>query len=222
MELKGHGFKFWFYLIYRVLLVLALGISLLTGSFLNGVIAVITLMITFIPSFIERKFKVQYPSEFEIALMIFIFLSLVLGSMGRFYEIFPWWDIFLHTLSGVLIGLVGFSMVYLLNRSTWEKIRLSRAFVALFAFCFSMAFGVIWEIYEYTVDGLFGWNMQRSGLNDTMTDLIVYTIGTGIIAVLGYLYLKGEIKVFDRIEERFIIRNKDLFRTDQDTGKKHP
>ena len=134
MKWRPGGFKFWFYLIYRLLLILALVMSIIYGSFLNAGIAILTLIITFLPPIIERKLKVHYPSEFEIGIMIFIFLSLILGSIGKFYEKFPWWDLFLHTLSGVLIGLVGFSLVYLLNRSSWKKIRLSRAFVAMFAF----------------------------------------------------------------------------------------
>ncbi|MGA1847927.1 MAG: hypothetical protein ACMUHB_01180 [Thermoplasmatota archaeon] len=204
MKWKPGGFKFWFYLIYRLFIVMALIFSIITGSFLNTGIAILTLVITFLPPIIERRLKFHYPSEFEIGIMIFIFLSLILGSIGKFYDIFPWWDLFLHTLSGILIGLVGFSLVYLLNRSRWKKIRLSRAFVAMFAFCFALSLGALWEIYEYGVDSLFGWNMQRSGLNDTMSDLMVDTLGAAFTAITGYIYLKGDVMVFQRIENWFV------------------
>ena len=61
---------------------------------------------------------------------------------------------------------------------------LSPFFIAFFAFCFALAFGVVWEIYEYTVDSVAALNMQkyaledgtllvgREALADTMEDLI--------------------------------------------------
>jgi len=210
MRSKKGIFKFWFYLVYRLFILGALIWSLFTGNFLNAGIAVLTLLITLLPPIIERSLKVHYPSEFEIFIMVFIFLSLILGSIGRFYDRFPWWDTMLHVISGVLIGLVGFSLVYLLNRSSWEKIKLSRAFVSLFAFCFALSLGALWEVYEYTVDNAFGWNMQRTGLDDTMSDLVVDAVGALLVSLLGYLYLKGDINLFDRVERRFIRRNPEV------------
>ena len=207
---KKGRFKFWFYMVYRFFIFIALVGSLLMGNFLNAGIAVLTFIITLIPPIIEKKLKIHYPSEFEITIMIFIYLSLVLGSIGKFYDRFPWWDLMLHTLSGVLIGLFGFSLVYILNRSSWKKIKLSRAFVALFAFCFAVSLGTLWEIYEYGFDNLFNWNMQRSGLDDTMWDLIVDSLGAALVSVSGYIYLKGDIKLFERIEKRFTERNRYL------------
>jgi len=220
MKHKTGRFKFWFYLVYRLLLILALAASLLSGSLLNAGIAIFTLIITFLPPIIERKWKVSYPSEFEIGVMVFIFLSLILGSIGKFYDILPWWDLFMHTLSGVIIGLVGFSLVYLLNRSSWKKIKLSRAFVAMFAFCFALSLGALWEIFEFGMDSLFGWNMQRSGLQDTMTDLIVDTFGAAFTSLTGYIYLKGNINIFERIERSFIRRNTEILRKEEEGGRK--
>ncbi|MFO8050866.1 MAG: hypothetical protein R6V01_04120 [Thermoplasmatota archaeon] len=215
--MKEVRFRFWFYLIYRFLLVVALVLSLLEGNLLNAGLALFTFIITLLPTIIERRFDVHYPTEFEIVTMVFIYLGLILGSIGQFYERFHWWDVMLHTISGILLGLIGLSLVYLLNRSSWEKIRLSRAFVALFAFCFALSLGTLWEIYEYTFDKLFDWNLQRSGLDDTMWDLIVDAIGAGSVSILGYLYLKGDIKLFERIEEWFVNRNPTRRGRKQDT-----
>ncbi|MEA3323353.1 MAG: hypothetical protein U9Q12_03965, partial [Patescibacteria group bacterium] len=76
-------------------------------------------------------------------------------------------------------------------------------FVALFAVCFSMAVAVVWEIFEYVMDIGFGTNMQKSGLVDTMEDLIVATIGALIVGLLGYLYLKhGNNNMVGRMIEK--------------------
>lgn len=196
--------KFWFYLIYRILVLLALVLSVLYFDFLNILLSMLTLFLTFLPTIVKRRWHIHYPTEFEFVIMTFIFCSIVLGSIGSFYDHFPWWDIFLHTLSGVIIALIGFSMVYILNRGSIRKVSLSHSFVALFAFSFAISIGALWEIYEYSVDQLLGWNMQRSGLNDTMADLIVDTIGAFSVALLGYLYLKGRSKFLGRFSGRIM------------------
>ena len=65
---------------------------------------------------------------------------------------------------------------------------LSPVFIAVFAFCFALAMGAVWEIYEFTMDSVFGTNMQKymldngtaligqAALQDTMKDIIVDAI----------------------------------------------
>ena len=63
--------------------------------------------------------------------------------------------------------------------------------MAVFMFSIGMTVGGIWEIFEFTMDQLFGLNMQRSGLLDTMGDLIVDAIGAFFIALAGYVFLQN-------------------------------
>ena len=60
------------------------------------------------------------------------------------------------------------------------------------------------------MDQIFGLNMQKSGLVDTMWDLIVDTIGAAVIAILGYGYLRtSEVDSFlERWIERFLRENR--------------
>mgnify|MGYP001208113832 CR=1 FL=1 len=71
-----------------------------------------------------------------------------------------------------------------------------------------MTLGVIWEIFEFAADQLLGLNMQKSGIMDTMTDLIVDFIGALIGAIMGYFYLKGgDSLIIKRIVEKFVRAN---------------
>ena len=45
------------------------------------------------------------------------------------------------------------------------------------------------EIFEFLVDLALGFNIQKSGLVDTMTDLIVDFIGAGLVGIGAYRYL---------------------------------
>ena len=62
--------------------------------------------------------------------------------------------------------------------------------LALFSFSFAIAIGVVWEIFEFFMDISFGLNMQKSGLIDTMGDLIVDSLGALLASGIGYFYLR--------------------------------
>jgi hypothetical protein len=94
-------------------------------------------------------------------------------------------------------------------------------FVALFAFLFAVSVGALWEIFEFSMDRVFGTTMQKpmfqdpSGLTDTMWDLIVDTLGAFMISALGWWYMKRKVHSFvDVWIRRFIERNPRLFRSD--------
>ena len=96
-----------------------------------------------------------------------------LGEVRSWYERIWWWDIALHTSSGLLLGLVGFLLVYVLTENERIDLHMRPRFVALFAFLFAVAVGALWEIFEFAMDRMLGANMQKpmlddpSGLTDT-------------------------------------------------------
>ncbi len=130
-----------------------------------------------------------------------------------------WWYLVLHTSSGFLFGILGFLLVYVLNEKKELDLDLNASFVALFAFAFAISFGVFWEIFEYSMDAVFGTNMQKSGLQDTMWDLIVNSMGALVISILGWWYLReqGINSFLERWIHEFIRRNPRIF---QHRGKR--
>lgn len=164
---------------------------------LLGIVAMI------IPNMVVKKKNIQIPSNMYIFYLIFLYCSIFLGEVRDFYYKISEWDTILHTFSGIMIGALGFSFVSMFNKTEDLHLKLSPFFVALFAFMFAVTLGVIWEIYEFTFDGLLGLNMQkfmiepgdimlvgRAALEDTMEDLIVDTLGALFISVAGYFSLK--------------------------------
>lgn len=105
------------------------------------------LVIYLIPSFISYKFKLHFPAALEITYYLFVFASLILGEVFAFYGPFPFWDIVLHFLSGFVIAGIGFSLEKIVNKD--QK---SRLFTLVFAFCFSMTIGAMWECLEFAFD----------------------------------------------------------------------
>jgi uncharacterized membrane protein YjdF len=180
--------------------------------FVTGIIA-----ITLLPA-MSRRLSVEIPSEIELVAVLFIFATLFLGEVRDYYQRFWWWDVILHTSSGLLLGMLGFMIVYVLNEDRQVDLHMRPAFVALFAFFFALGLGALWEVFEFGMDSWFGTNMQPatpndpSGLTDTMHDLMVDTLGAAIVALVGWRYLgRARTSYIDNWAKRFTKRNPRLF-----------
>lgn len=172
----------------KLIILFILAVALFVADWLLVFICSLVLFFSFLPIFVERNINTHLPVEFDFITTLFLFVSLLLGDFMDFYSKFWWWDKVLHTLSGFLIGLLGFLIIYSLRFS--QKVIMSPSMTILFSYTFSMGIAAIWEIIEYTIDSFFGTNMQRSGLVDTMWDMIVASIGAILISILGFIYLK--------------------------------
>lgn len=160
------------------------------------------IVVMFLPFIVQRRFAVRLPSAIEIAFFVFLYCAIYLGEVRAFYFRIPYWDNVLHFFSGAMLGALGFVLVQLLNDSRRLHVELSAAFVSFFAFCFALASGVVWEIYEFAADSVLGTNMQkyvtdagevlagRAALHDTMIDLILDTSAALVVTVLGFLWLR--------------------------------
>lgn len=96
----------------------------------------------------------------------------------------------MHAFSAVALGFIGVGILYEMDKKTIIQARPST--LVFFGFCFALAFGAVWEIFEFNVDQFFGTNMQKSGLMDTMGDLMVDAFGGFVAAFFGYFYIKKE------------------------------
>ncbi len=186
------------------------------GRWLTAGVTTAIIVVTLLPLVLGRRFDVRIPPEFEFLAVIFVYASLFLGEVHGYYIRYWWWDAVLHTGSGFLLGVLGFLLVYVLNERPDVALHMRPRFVALFAFMFAVGMGALWEIFEFAMDQLFGMNMQKSGLVDTMWDLIVDCVGAAVISLLGWLYMRtaGNTSFLERWIEGFIRANPRLFRAD--------
>ena len=145
----------------RALVLLVLVLEAVKGDYYNVFLCGLTLVLFMIPTFVEHRLHIDVPNTLEIIILLFIFSAEILGEIQEYYLIFPFWDTMLHTMNGFLMAAIGIAMVDILNRSRKFKVRLSPAFVALVAFCFSMTVGVVWEFFEYGMDVFFHTDMQK-------------------------------------------------------------
>ncbi len=169
---------------------------LMLSQCILGVVAML------LPGLFQKKLDIIIPHNMLILYAIFLYCAIFLGEVRSYYYDVPHWDTILHGFSGAMMGALGFSFITLLNNEEKIPVTLSPLFVALFTFSFAITLGVVWEIYEFTFDGVLGLNMQkfmledgtqligREALSDTMKDLIVDSIGAFIMSLIGYISLK--------------------------------
>jgi len=173
---------------------------------------ILGMVIMFLPSMLERRWRIDIPGFMHIVFVVFLYAAIYLGEVRSFYYKVPHWDTVLHAFSSSMIGALGFSVVKLLNDSEKVNINLSPVFVAVFAFSFALSIGALWEIYEFSFDKLLGLNMQkfafedgtpmvgRLALSDTMKDLIVDALGALATSIMGFIslkYKKGWLENFE-------------------------
>lgn len=164
-------------------------------------VAVITLVATFLPSYLESQRKIRFPEVLEIVIILFVLSAGYLSQRYNLFVRFHWWDDVLHFTSGTFIAVAGFLLIYLLNHR--YSFNLNPWLIAIFTFSFSIAVAVFWEIGEFIADWFFQTNYQKwdvpadtpllgkpyqgLALRDTMADLIIASTGALIIAVFAFI-----------------------------------
>ncbi len=162
----------------------------------NATQSFLFLVASLVPKLIKTT-KVEMPEWAMVVFILFCFAHFFLGEIVNFYATVKWWDAMLHTLSGAMIALLSFSLVYLLNSNDKDDMHLNTLFVVLFAFCFAVVVGVLWEGIEWLADEITGGNMQRwansitgeafvgrEALKDTMKDLLLDSIGAVVVCTV--------------------------------------
>ena len=121
---------------------------------------------------------------------------MVVGTTLNNRTDFHSFDIVTHFCAGFIAAWFAYDFAVLIQG---RRGALSPALASLFALCFSLGISVGWEIYEFTMDRLYGLHLQCSeptseaGLLDTMGDFIVAAAGAIAGMFLVAFYRNGKI-----------------------------
>ena len=215
-ELREHRSSFIVFYTLRLLVLVVLVRQLFLHNYEGAFFCILTIVLLYIPSWLQVKLRIELPPPLEITILCFIFAAEILGEVNAFYVNVPNWDTMLHTLNGFLAAAVGFSMVLLLNDDERLTFDLSPFFLALVAFCFSMTIGVLWEFFEFGMDYFFHTDMQKDtvvnalytvALDPTRTNKVVAVKGIQDVVINGEsLGLGGylDIGIIDTMKDLFV------------------
>jgi hypothetical protein len=167
-------------------------------------------LLAYAPFILAKRLGWLIPTPFYITYLSFLWSAIFLGEALNFYYRFPLFDDLLHLVSSMMACALGFSLFDILSKPQKRDAR--PLIEALFALFFAVFMGVMWELYEFSFDGILGLNMQkfatvaeggrtlrelsgRSALTDTMTDLFTDTLGGILISAAGYVSARRKNKL---------------------------
>ncbi|MBX0285202.1 hypothetical protein [Haloarcula salinisoli] len=192
--------------VMELLLVVIFAIGIVTGS--TGVIVNtgVGLLVTQLPALLERDYGIALDPALTLWITTAVFLHAV-GVIGlpwadaNFYKTIWWWDHLTHALSSSIVAAIGYTTVRALDRHS-EEIYVPPRFMFVFILMFVMAFGVAWEVLEFTITLVAEATgnatiLTQFGLGDTMLDLVFDTIGAIVVAVWGTAHLTDVVGVVE-------------------------
>lgn len=173
--------------VVSIIIGLLVGVNQVIHGFPTGeiIISFSLIIIVLMPN-ILRRFNFRISPSIEFIYLLFIFFAQALGSVLNFYQTFYFYDKAMHFLSGVLSSFAGIYILVKFGKYNEKNL----AFNCVMIIFTVMAIAGFWEIFEYTGNLILGGDAQKvvaTGVNDTMTDIIVALLGS-ILVCISYLY----------------------------------
>ena len=157
-------------------------------EFLEAIFAIIfTHLWDFFQIFGKKSFIIEVEASTQTMLSLFIFIAVCIGSTLNNRTTFEHFDIVTHCASGVLSAWFGYDFANIIYRKRGD---LGPAMSSLFSITFALGIAVGWEVYEFTMDSLYGMTLQK-GNADTMMDFITCAVGAVVTMLLVSFYRNG-------------------------------
>ncbi|MDF9746875.1 hypothetical protein [Natrinema salsiterrestre] len=169
-------------------------------AIVNGSVA---LLITFFPALLERNYDLPLDPWLGLWITAAVFLH-TLGSAGLYGQI-DWWDHLTHALSASLVAGVGYTVARAVDLHA-DDIHIPSRVAFVYIFVLVMAFGVIWELFEFALDIIAASTgvtmpLAQHGLDDTVRDLMYNSLGALLVGTFGQVYLTD---VAETVRERLL------------------
>lgn len=192
------------WLILRIV-ILGWGIyGLFHGSVVEFLEAIFAILFTHLWDFFQifggKSFIIEVDYMTQTMLNLFIFVAVCIGSTLNNRTTFEHFDLVTHFGSGFLAAWFGYDFANIVYRKRGGN--LGPAMSSLFSLAFSLSIAVGWEIYEFSMDRIYGMTLQK-GNTDTMVDFICCAAGS-VIAMLLVAFLRNGIigKDKEKIKEQ--------------------
>lgn len=193
---KGHEILWW---VCRGIMVAFSVYGILNGSvtmFMMGLFAVaFSHLWDMFQLFGGKSFITRVDFMAQTFLNLFVTYSLGVYLFNTRTNI-HFFDILSHAASGFIATWFAYDFAVVFQG---KKRHLSPALASFFSLTFSMFIAVAWELYEFTMDRVYGYQLQTSqliseiGLRDTMEDTICCVVGSVIGMFLVAFYRNGII-----------------------------
>ncbi|WP_415382222.1 hypothetical protein [Halosimplex sp. TS25] len=171
------------------------------GVAVNGVLS---LGVTLVPALLAWRFdhRVDPRLALWIAVAAAIHVGGFLGPYDQQTGVLSFYDQVAHAVSGAFVAGVGYAVVEAVDESS-DRAQFPEEFRFVFTLAMVMAFGVLWEIGEFTAGAvgaaLTGTEvLVQYGVTDIVSDLTFNTIAAAAVALWGTGYFDGMAAAISR------------------------
>ncbi len=168
---------------------------------------IIIACITTIPPLIRYSRILVLPYWFIAVVTVNIYAYGIPLFLG-FYDNIWWWDEFAHCMSSMLVTMIVFAAVCIISVVA-ERVQMTPVMICFLTFIGGFALGNIWELFEGTVDWLFGGNYMQHYIQDTLEDIHMDFVGTLLMTLCSYYILRNKdvVSLVNEMDERRIFYN---------------
>lgn len=176
-----------FWIIVRLSMIICAVYSFIHGDLVMGFESVFCFIFTHLwdmfQIFGNGSFIEEVPPLSQTLLNVIIFMGIVFGSYLELFDKLPWFDNFMHILSGFVCAAFGYDFACIIQRKIG---RCAATLAAIFSLMFALSIAMGWEFYEFLMDTLHGTNLQlaKEGPETAMFDLAKYNGEYGYIGLV--------------------------------------
>lgn len=118
-----------------------------------------------------------------ISAFILLGIGMISAEIWHLYYLFYWYDMMMHAIGGICLGLLG---VYLVEHTWVMYSTKTLKQKIIFILCIGLVGGIFLEIYEFLIHILLQVVTQPSW-TDTVSDIMFDMLGTGLIAMYYFI-----------------------------------
>lgn len=174
-----------------------------SNALANNLILLSIIPIVLGPYLIRKIFGYTMSEVLKFFYFAFIMVSLILGSVMKWYFKIAWFDLFAHFLSGIITSLLA---LVILKKNNLLKDN-NVYFTIFFIISVTLAVAGLWEFFEFASDKIFQNDTQfvlETGVDDTMTDMLIAFFASIICSTYYFLKMKTNSKKFMKELDRIL------------------
>lgn len=185
--------------ILKIIVLIFIVKEFINKNYIISCLFLLILIIFIISIYFKKKYK-KYIYFFEYLFYLIIYVY----EFNLLYKNIPFWDTGMHTLTGYLT--VIFILLVFLYLKQKKKNIIYPFLVSFLGFCFSLSVGLVFEIYEYTIDQLMARDMQKDYIVNSINTTKFSNNKKDIIKT-NNIFKTVIYYVDDSIKKEFIIEN---------------
>lgn len=118
------------------------------------------MVLSFLPYLTKAILHVKISIPVNVGIQCFGLIGICFGETFGCYYRFSFWDDIMHFSSGFWVTYLAYCFLSALKGE--DALSHPKAFLSMGAFAISLSIGLLWEIYEFTSDSLWGTDMQKT------------------------------------------------------------